>query len=216
MVIVTLLIVGVGLLGCAAIPLWASESRWRWRWQEVEVGRVPVDAAQGAYRESASVPRYLAAAPRLIRLAAFTCFLFGQMFVPGLLMGLFGLMALGMGVVSIPGLVTAAKLYSTGFALLRREPRAAYFKARSAAAWAIWLNTLVFAGSVLIELTPIRATRLDGGLGLMLFVNAYGALSIAQALFLRHVANRYEDALFGPTRAVLINGAWYEMSRPAA
>jgi hypothetical protein len=216
MAIVTLLLVGVGLLLCAAIPLWASEARWRWRWQEIEVGRAPADAAQGAYRESASVPQYLKAAPRLIRLAAFSCFLFGQMFVPGLLMGLFGLMALGVGVVSIPGLVTAAKLYSTGFALLRREPRVAFFKAQSAVGWALWLNGLVFAGSVLIELMPFRATSLEGGLGLMLFVNVYGLFSVAQALFLRHVVGRYEDALFGPTRAVRINGSWYEMSRPAA
>jgi hypothetical protein len=216
MVVVTLLIVAVGLGLCAGIPLLISESRWRWRWQEIEAGRIPVDSAGGVYREGASVPQHLKTAPSLIKLAAYSCFLFGQMFVPGLFMGLFGLMALGVGVVSIPGLVTAAKLYSTGFALLRREPRVAFFKARSAVAWALWLNAIVFAGSVLIELMPFRATNLDGGLGVMLFINGYGLLSVAQALFLRHVVHRYEDALFASTRAVQVNGAWYELSRPAA
>ena len=53
------------------------------------------------------------------------------------------------GLVSIPGLITAAKIYSTGMALLRRSPREAYFKARNAAAWALWLNGIIAAGSVL-------------------------------------------------------------------
>jgi hypothetical protein len=133
------------------------------------------------------------------------------MFVPGLLMGIFGLIAFGIGLVSIPGLITAAKLYSTGFALMRREPRIAYVKARNAASWAIWLNGIVFAGSALIELMPFRATELNGGLGMMLFINFYGLLSVLQALFLQRVTKRYEDELFAPTRLVRVNGAWYQV-----
>jgi hypothetical protein len=207
---------GLGLVGlglAAAVPFLISRGRWRWRWREVESGRAPVLAGDGSpYRDGGSVPLHLAGPPPAIQLAAYTCFLFGQMFVPGLVMGMFGLVAFGIGLVSIPGLITAAKLYSTGFALLRREPRVAWIKAHNAAAWAIWLNGIVFAGSVLIELMPFRATELSGGLGLLLFVNGYGALSVLQALYLRRVTARYEDELFAPTSLLRINGAWYQLA----
>jgi hypothetical protein len=209
-VTVVLCIVGLGI--AAAIPFLVTRSRWRWRWREVETGRAPVMTGEDSpYRAGGTVPTHMGDAPRAVQLAAFTCFLFGQMFIPGLLMGIFGLIAFGIGLVSIPGLITAAKLYSTGFALMRREPRIAYVKARNAASWAIWLNGIVFAGSALIELMPFRATELNGGLGMMLFVNFYGLLSVLQALFLVRVTKRYEDELFAPTRLVRVNGAWYQV-----
>jgi len=211
--VVSLAIVLVGLLLAAAVPFLVSRARWRWRWREVETGRAPVLSGEVApYRDGGTVPVHLGGPPASVQLAAFTCFLFGQMFVPGLAMGLFGLLALGIGLVSIPGLITAAKLYATGFALLRREPRVAYVRAQSAAAWAIWLNVVIFAGSVLIELMPFRATQLDGGLGMMLFINVYGLVSVLQALYLKRVVARYEDELFAPTRLIRINGAWYQIA----
>jgi hypothetical protein len=212
--VIVLAVVGLGL--AAAVPFLITRARWRWRWREVESGRQPILAGDASpYRAAGSVPLHLDDVPRGIQFAAYTCFLFGQMFIPGLLMGMFGLVAFGVGLVSIPGLVTAAKLYSTGFALLRREPRVAWIKAHNAAAWAMWLNGIVFAGSVLIELMPFRATELSGGLGLMLFINAYGALSVLQALYLRRVTARYEDELFAPTRLVRINGAFYQIAAPS-
>src|SRR4051812_23268921 len=99
----------VGLCVAAAIPFLITRSRWRWRWREVETGQVPVMTGEDSpYRAGGTVPTHLGDAPRSVQLAAFTCFLFGQMFVPGLLTGIFGLLAFGIGLVSIPGLITAA------------------------------------------------------------------------------------------------------------
>ena len=192
--IVTLAIVAfVALLG-AGLPYVFVEARWRWRWREVPAGRVVADAAStGVYRGGGDVPRYLHEAPRLVRWTAFSCFLFGQMFVPGLAMGLFGLVMAGVGIVSIPGLITAAKIYRVGFSLLRREHRVAVFRARDAAAWALWLNGVIFVGSLLF--VP-RALDHHGIAGLIVFVDAYGALSILQALLMLRAVRVWEDAFF--------------------
>lgn len=193
--LVALLLVGFLLCFAAALPYVFVERRWRWRWNEVASGRVPAAAPGGIYRDAGDVPRYYVEAPRRVRWAAFTCLLFGQMFVPGLLVGAFGLIAGGLGVVSIPGLITAAKLYRAGLSLLRREPRLAYFRARDAAAWALWLNAIILAGSLVLLALPIRPTS-HAGLDFVAFVDGYGVASILQALLLRLTARAYEDALF--------------------
>ena len=181
------------LLG-ASLPYVFVETRWRWRWREVPAGRVAADRATvGVYRAGGDVPRYLQEAPRLVRWTAFSCFLFGQMFVPGLAMGLFGLVMAGVGVVSIPGLITAAKIYRVGFSLLRRDYRVAVLRARDAAAWALWLNGIIFVGSLLF--VP-RALDRHGFGGVIVFVDAYGALSIAQALLMLRAVRVYEDEFF--------------------
>jgi hypothetical protein len=183
----------------AGLPLFIMERRWRWRWNEVEVGRLPAhDAQVTPFRESGTVPDFMRRAPAQVRFTAFTCFLFGQMFIPGLAMGAFGLLAGGIGLVSIPGLITAAKIYATGLALLRRTPREAYFKARNAAAWALWLNGAIAAGSVLLTLTPLRPTHAYGWL-MLAGINFYGLLSMLQAWLMQATVSRYEDALFAPS-----------------
>jgi hypothetical protein len=194
-------LVGLGLLTAAAVPFFIVERRWRWRWREVEVGRIASHTDERAiYREPGTVPAFLRQAPRLVRIAAFSCLLLGQMFVPGLLLGALGLLAGGLGVVSIPGLITAARLYGAGFALLRREPRLSYFKTRSAVQWALWLNGVILGGSLLIVTLGFHSIPTASWVGLG-FTNAYGALSIGQALLCRYASGRYEDALFAPTRA---------------
>jgi hypothetical protein len=187
--------------GAAALPFALVERSWRWRWREVEIGRLPVDADGGLYREGGSVPSYLRRAPAMVRAAAFTCLFFGQMFVPGLALGAFGLLAGGLGVVSIPGLIVAFKLYSAGLSLLRREPPDAYWKLRDAVAWALWLNGLVFGISLLVMLVLATGCHSQPPWPLFALINGYGALSVAQALLCRAVARRYEDALFQPTQA---------------
>jgi hypothetical protein len=180
----------------AAIPFWVTEKRWRWRWQEVQAGLLPVDAHANAFRDGgATVPTFHRSAPTRLRWAAYSCIFFGQMFVPGLIAGVFGLLALGIGVVSIPGLITAAKLYGTGFALLRRDPRGgALWSAESAAAWGIWLNGVIAAISVPIIVYSIGGRHWET-FWLCMFFDGYGALSIAQALFLRHTVRRYRAEL---------------------
>jgi hypothetical protein len=194
----------VGLLAAAAVPYFLVERRWRWRWREVEAGEIDAFAdAGGAYRGAGTVPTYLSHAPVDVRLAAFTCLLFGEMFVPGIVLGAFGLLAAGVGLVSIPGLITAAKLYRAGINLLKRQPREAYFGARNAAMWAIWLNVIIFVGSVFFCLTPMHPTN-NGSWLLLVLVNGYGLLSVLQALLVLRATSRWEDALFAPVERALV------------
>jgi hypothetical protein len=203
----TLLMIVLGMLTAAGLPYLVVERRWRWRWREVTAGEIAAhdDGATGVYRVEGTVPTYLRKAPRLVRVAAFSCILFGQMFVPGLLLGAFGLLAGGIGMVSIPGLITAAKLYRAGFALLRREPRVAYFAARGAATWALWLNGVIFGLFVMVAL--LTRTASNDFWGLFVFVNGYGALSAMQALLLVRATGRWEDALFAPSQLVPLAAA---------
>lgn len=183
-------------LGAAAIPFTLIERRWRWRWQEVEAGRVAIDADDAPFRESGTVPSYLRGAPGEVRIAAFTCLLFGQMFVPGLALGAIGLLFGGLGFISIPGLIVASKLYHAGLTLLRRDPPESYWKLRDATAWALWWNGIAFA----LSLAAALLLRGHGSFWPLFFlVNGYGALSVGQALYCRWVLRRYEDALFQPT-----------------
>lgn len=188
-----------GLTVAVLVPFLLVERRWRWRWQEVEVGRAPTVADTALYRAGGTVPTFARRAPGLVLAAAFSCLLFGQMFVPGLAAGAFGVFFGGIGLVSIPGLITAWKLYGAGLALLRREPRVGYFKARDAAAWSLWLNGVIFALSLVVVL-GLRTRPRDVGV-FFAFVNGYGLLSVMQALLLRHAVRRHEDALFLPTAA---------------
>ena len=119
----TFSIVGFVMLFAASLPYVFVEGRWRWRWREVQAGRVAADGADGGiYRAGGEVPRYLHEAPRLVRWTAFSCFLFGQMFAPGLVVALFGLMMAGVGLLSIPGLITAAKIYRVGVLMYGKRP----------------------------------------------------------------------------------------------
>ncbi len=214
MVSVWLLIVPCAVL-IAGLPLFILERRWRWRWREVEVGRLPMlESDVTPFRQSGTVPDFMRRAPSQVMWTAFTCFLFGQMFIPGLLMGAFGLIAGGVGLVSIPGLITAAKIYATGLALLRRTPREAYFKARNAAAWSLWLNGVVAAGSVLLTLTPLRPSHAVGWLFLA-GINFYGLLSMLQAWLMQATVARYEDALFAPTHAAQLGKHLYPVEAAA-
>ena len=191
---VSLLVAAFVMLLAASLPYVFVESRWRWRWREIEAGRVAADGGSvGLYRAGGEVPRYLHEAPRLIRWTAFSCFLFGQMFVPGLAFGLFGIVMAGIGLVSIPGLITAAKIYRVGFALLRRDPRVAVFRARDAAAWALWLNGIIMVGSLLFVPHAFQHHAIGGAIA---FVDGYGVLSILQALLMLRAVRVWEDALF--------------------
>jgi hypothetical protein len=202
--LITGLVIAFVMLFAASLPYVFCESRWRWRWREIPSGRVAADGASvGIYRAGGEVPSYFHRAPRLIRWTAFSCFLFGQMFVPGLVMGLFGMVMAGIGICSIPGLITAAKIYRAGFALLRRQPRLAYFRARDAAAWALWLNGVILAGTFVVMASPLRPVS-NSGYGLVAFIDGYGVVSILQALLLRRAARVWEDALFADSS----NGPW--------
>jgi len=195
--LVTFAVIAFVMLFAASLPYVFVETRWRWRWREIEAGRVAADrGAPGAYRAAGDVPRYLHEAPRLIRWTAFSCFLFGQMFVPGLVVGLFGILAGGVGVVSVPGLITAAKIYRAGFALLRRDPRLAVHRVRDAASWSLWLNGILFVFSLVFVPHAFSSAGTAAMIGL---VDGYGLVSVLQALLMLRAVRVYEDALFADT-----------------
>ena len=203
-------LIGLGMMAVAWIPYALVERQWRWRWREVEAGRVPAFAEGSLYREGASVPTFLSQAPASIRFAAFTCFFFGQMFVPGLALGLVGLVFGGVGVVSIPGLIVAGRLWLAGLDLLRRTPRDAYWRTRSAATLALWLNGTIFGFSVLAA-ALIRPEWSSGFWGFFFFVNGYGLVSVTHALALLWATRRYEDALLAPTQALALGRRIYQI-----
>jgi hypothetical protein len=206
-------LVVAGMLLAAALPYFIVEARWRWRWREVEVGREPIHDGDGAlYRASGTVPIYLRRAPALVRAAAFTCLLFGQLFVPGLILGAMALVAGGVGLVMIPGLITAAKLYLAGLALLRREPRVAFFRARNAAAWTLWLNGVELALTLVVALLLGPAD--EGVWYAFAAFNGWSLICAAQALVLLKASRAHEDALFLPTEAVRLGPNLYRTTAP--
>jgi hypothetical protein len=162
------------------------------RWLPRQVGTEHVGA--GSYRDT-EVPRFSeAGAPRIVHVTAMMSWVLGTMFVPGLLAGLVGLLAAGVGVVSIPGLMLAWRLFGLGAPLLRGDPDAAD-KARTSAKLARYLNAVVLTLSGITALTQLpsflrSSTRSDAG-GVLLFalaVAVYGCISLLHASMLDRVA----------------------------
>lgn len=193
-------------LACAAVPYFVVERRWRWRWREIAAGRVAADAVGGAYRAAGDVPRFRERAPASVRLAAFSSLLVGQLFVPLTLVGAFTILYFGLGVLTVPYLITCAKLYRAGLTLLHRDPRLAYFRARDAAQWAAWLGEapLVVATLVVLLCDPpgliVLWRRPLVGLALA------GAILFVVARLLLHVTRKWEDALFEASAHPTVTG----------
>jgi hypothetical protein len=185
------------LLG-AMVPFFLALRRWRWRWQEVIVGHEPAHAEQAPYREASLVPIHLGGAPLAVRLTAFSCLWLGVLALPLVLLAGFGLFFFGSGVLVMPLIVTAVKLYNAGLLLLRREPRAAYFTARNAAMWSLGCVVVGWSAAMLI----VWLARPAFGYEFVGWV-AMGELALAaQAGAVLKVTRRWEDALFAPSRLV--------------
>lgn len=125
-------------------------------------------------------------APRLIRNTALWSIYMGQMALPGGLLGFVGLFAAGLGLVSIPGMILAVRIWRLGFALLRREAGAEQ-EARALQTFAIVLNAIAFVVALML---PIFAVEL---LPLSLLLIVYGAISIAHARAMGRCADLLED-----------------------
>jgi hypothetical protein len=188
-------------VGAALLPFIVLERRWRWRWQEVELGQMPAHAGDSLYRQSGNVPFYLRRAPDGILVAAFTCLLLGELILPGMVLATLGMFFFGLGMVLVPILISAGKLYRAGLLLLLREPRTAYFAARNAAKWSLWCLGFGVLGSILV-----CGYAFDW---LFVVIAAPAAAVIAgQALYLLHVTRRWEDALFATSRLVRLGEHW--------
>lgn len=176
------------------------------RWLPHVVGTESV--GRGQFRE-AVVPRLRAdGPPGVVRAAAVGSWALGAMFIPGLGAGLFGLLLMGLGLVSVPGLILAARLFLLGAPLLRAEPEAAV-KARALARFARVLNYVVLGlcGVAVATMVPDvmrRGFRGDapGFLALVLAVVTYAGLSLGHAWLLVRSAEAIE-AQHAPSDAAL-------------
>lgn len=119
-----------------------SRDEARRRWLPRQQGTTHVGDQN--YR-GAEVPRMVAdGPPARVHVTAVLCWIFGVAFLPGLVATLVGLLAAGIGVVGIPGLIAAARLFRLGGPLLRGEPEAAK-TAREVSRYVRWLNYVVLA-----------------------------------------------------------------------
>lgn len=184
------------LLGLSVIPgiMWLRyRDEARARWPPRVVGTQVVHAAK--YRE-AVVPTYgEEGTPLNVRIAAIGAWGLGQMFLPGLFLGLFGLLFV-VGIVSIPGLILAWKNFFAGKSLLLGE-RGAEEKARRLAKFTVVLNVLVLAvvaGLSLWTLATSTSTLHDVREIVMLGgpVTLYAVISLCHAHFLRKAADEIE------------------------
>lgn len=162
-------------------------------WRRLVRGARVVDGPDGPYRASTSVESLAYdEAPRFVRAVACASFYVGQMFVPGLLLGLFGLLAMGLGIVSIPGLVVAARIWRVAPKLLAPDARTAE-QAEGAARWATALNVPILVGAVAASLygllQPDDSWLVVGGPTAL-----YAMLSLAHAHLLKRAAAVVREA----------------------
>ncbi len=182
------------LFGIAPIGMWVSRkdeatNNWLPRTREPEA------IADGGYREATTTTFEPPGPPTVVKVAAIGSWVLGQMFIPGLLLGLFGLIAMGIGLVSIPGLILAGKLFMLGSPLLRGEIEAAK-KAQRLANFAFILNAIVaivtLAGMVL-NVTPTGSLhRIEQSLVVGVPILLYAAISVAHGMLLRRAATEVE------------------------
>lgn len=187
-------------------------------WAPQQVGTRRLDA--GSYRE-AEVPVYgEAGAPRAVRVAAVGSWVLGTMFVPGLLLGLIGLFAAGIGLVSVPGLVLAARLFQLGTPLLRGDAEAAP-RARAAARYAVVLNIFVLIASLIAGAFVMPGLLRGSGdasasLAMIVGVMAYAALSLVHARLLDKSADAIDARWTAELTAQLRTGVRFDTAGPTA
>jgi hypothetical protein len=103
--------------------------------------------------------------------------------VPGGMLGLFGTVFAGIGLVSIPGMILAIRIWRLGYAMLRRDPKAEQ-EARKLDRFAVVLNLVGIAVAIfLFALAP------GGEMAVVsLTLVVYAAVSFAHAKALRRCA----------------------------
>jgi hypothetical protein len=182
--------VGLSLLLPLAIPgaVYLAVSRQACRvWPSV-VTYEPLEVeTAGPYRGPAMpilVPREVRTGgpPWVVRAAAFASYFLGQMFVPGLLFGLIGIYFFGLGLISLPGLYLAWKIFGLGTALLNRDPGAAD-RADRAARFAFILNAVVLVVGFVFALNSSFGFFLIG----------YAVVSIGHGALLRGAASKLRE-----------------------
>ena len=167
----------------AGRPAWRREHP-RWRFEATDRSPCRDEIRAHTVRPPDRSPR----APWGIRAVALWSIVMGQMFVPGLLLALYGLVAGGLGVVGLPGLWLAAKIWRVGPRLLRADPDAAW-QAREASRFATALNQVV----IVVCAGFVVANR--GGHPILVFTLGYAAVSLAHAKALEWAALALEHSV---------------------
>jgi hypothetical protein len=205
--ILSFLFGSVALVVVGPIAMWFKtwpEALSRWLPHVVGIQHI----SQGQFRDVV-LPRFQAEGPpRAVRFAALGCWILGGMFIPGLLLGLYGLLMLGLGLVSIPGLLLAWRLFFLGRPLLLGDAAAAA-KARALARNARTLNYVVLAvcgAGVLVKMPGlVRSTHADlSGLLLAMAVAVYAGISLAHASLLDRAAKAIDEE--EDTRQAVLRG----------
>jgi hypothetical protein len=114
-------IAGVVSLATAILLYAFGERHARPHWAGVALKSASVGSP---YRAETLVVERLARAPRFVRLAAFSSFAFGMVFVPALVFVLSTFRFDGLGVPLFPGVVLAFATWCCGWLLLRRSDQA--------------------------------------------------------------------------------------------
>lgn len=174
-----------------AVTYILAERSSRTQWVRDVVTHQPASAQDDAFRAADDHgaeyvgPQSNPRAPKDLRMIAMWSIGMGQMFVPGLLAGLFGLIVWGLGLVSIPGLILAMRIWRVGPALLRAEPTSVK-RARSAARFAETLNVIILVLMVvgLLAMPDVGFVWLGTAI--------YAMISLAHAQGLRHAASTVE------------------------
>ena len=169
------------------------ERKHRKRWVRIE--RAPETKLADPLRRDAGPATTrpvlgLDRAPQTIRRTALWSLYMGQMAIPGALLGMFGLLVAGLGLVSIPGLILAVRIYRHAFKLLRRDADAE-LEARKLARFAVILNAAA------ITIGWVLAIASQGELiGVTVVLTVYGVLSLAHAAALRRCAELLDEDLY--------------------
>ncbi len=181
---------GFGLLQ-ALTYLWC-ERRHRGAWvHDVTYARVEADLESGFRGDGSAAPQTYVGpernprAPLHVRAVALWSIGMGQMVVPGGFLALFGVVFYGMGLLGVPGVLLAGRIWLLGPALLRADPRAVE-RARATAVFAYWLNTVVLLAAALMMMTD------SDFIGLGAFTGAYSLVSFAHGYALERAANTLE------------------------
>lgn len=174
-------IVAVYFIAVPAATFLICERSHRLRWvrhtrilrDEREPGAPLRTAAAGAVDGWRGYVAERRGAPEVVKVVATTSLVLGHMFVPGLFAALIGLYVYGLGLLAVPGLVLAARIYGNAFGLLRCEPDAAR-QARELQRFAVRLNVVVLAA--------VAAWVVCVGLEVIAMVTAsYAAISLLHA-----------------------------------
>ncbi len=127
-------------------------------------------------------------APGSVKVVVVASLVLGHMFIPGLFAGLCGLPIYGLGLLSIPGLVLAARIYNNAFGLLRCDREAAR-AARELQRFAYTLNVVVLLLMGLVATVWLHP--------LLVFTSVYAVISMIHGYGLGVAADAIDAARDG-------------------